>query len=485
MSASIATRTPPDKPEAVATGRSRTFAAVCLGFFAVILDTTIVNVALPAIGSSFRTTTTNLQWVVNGYNIVFAALLLTCGALSDRRGGKRAFGYGTAVFVAGSLVCGFAPAFPVLVSGRVIQGLGAALLMPASLTLIAHAYPEPAKRTRAIAAWAACAGAATATGPVLGGILVDWIGWRAIFLVNLVVGVIAIALLARHAAETATTYRGIDLPGQILGIITLAALAFGLTESGPHGWGSPVTACSLGAALVAMALFAAAERRAASPMLPPGLLSHRSFSAANGVGLRLNFGIYGQVFVLSLYFQQLRHYSALATGLMLLPFAGVTMIGPPVTGRLTTRLGPRTVMITGQLLAAAGTAILALAGPHTGYQQLVPGLFLLGCGFAATMPSLTAAVMLAAPRQHTGIASGVLNAARQVGGVLGIALLGSFIASTARFTAGMHTALMIVTAAFLAGAGLAALCARRNQRAPAPAEPMRVMTGRTAATERG
>src|SRR5579875_2184880 len=454
MSASIATRTPPDKPEAVATGRSRTFAAVCLGFFAVILDTTIVNVALPAIGSSFRTTTTNLQWVVNGYNIVFAALLLTCGALSDRHGGKRAFGYGTAVFVAGSLVCGFAPAFPVLIAGRVIQGLGAALLMPASLTLIAHAYPKPAKRTRAIAAWAACAGAATATGPVLGGMLVDWIGWRAIFLVNLAVGVIAISLLARHAAETATTYRRIDLPGQILGIATLA-------------------------------LFAAAERRAASPMLPLGLVSQRSFSAANAVGLLLNFGIYGQVFVLSLYFQHLRHYSALATGLMLLPFAGVTMIGPPLTGRLTTRLGPRTVMITGQLLAAAGTAILALAGPHTGYQQLVPGLFLLGCGFAATMPSLTAAVMLAAPRQHTGIASGVLNAARQVGGVLGIALLGSFIASTARFTAGMHTALMIVTAAFLAGAGLAALCARRNQRAPAPAEPMRVMTGRTAATERG
>lgn len=483
MSATVASRTQPGQPAPAPAGRPRTFAAVCLGFFAVILDTTIVNVALPAIGSSFHTTTTNLQWVVNGYNIVFAALLLTCGALSDRRGGKRAFGYGTAVFVAGSLACGFAPAFLVLVSGRVIQGLGAALLMPASLTLITHAYPEPAKRTRAIAAWAACAGAATATGPVLGGILVDWVGWRAIFLVNLPVGVVAISLLVRHAAETATTNRAVDLPGQILGIITLTALAFGLTESGPHGWTSPVTVGSLLAALIALALFIAVERRAASPMLPPGLFAHRSFSAANGVGLLLNFGIYGQVFVLSLYFQQLRHYSALATGLILLPFAGVTMVGPPVTGRLTARFGPRAVMIGGQVLAAAGTAILALAGPHTGYQQLVPGLFLLGLGFAATMPSLTAGVMLAAPKQYAGIASGVLNAARQVGGVLGVALLGSFIASMAHFTVGMHTALAIVTATFLTGVGLSALCARRPRPAQAPAEPPRVMPGGAAATK--
>jgi MFS transporter, DHA2 family, methylenomycin A resistance protein len=418
-----------------------------------------------------HTTVTNLQWAVNGYNIVFAALLLTCGALADRRGGKRAFGSGTAIFAAGSLICGLAPAFPVLLSGRVIQGLGAALLMPASLALIAHAYPGPAERTRAVAAWAACAGAGFATGPVLGGVLVDEVGWRAIFLVNLPVGAIALFLLARRATETATSRRGVDVSGQILGIVALAAVAFGLTEAGAYGWASPCTAAPLGIAVAALAVFVATERKVASPLLPPGLLSHRGFSAATSVGLLLNFGIYGQVFVLSLYFQQMRHFSALTTGLMVLPFAGLTMILPPLAGRIIARVGPRYPMIIGQLLLAAGTAILALAGLQTAYLALLPGLILLGLGMAATMPSMTAAVMLAAPRQFAGIASGVLNAARQVGGVLGIALLGTLIAGKAHFISGMHTALAIVAAAFLLGVALAALSGRRPQAARAADAP--------------
>ena len=451
-------------------GRSLTFVAVCLGFFAVILDTTIVNVALPAIETSYHATVTNLQWVVNGYNLVFAALLLTCGALADRSGGKRAFGFGTAVFVIGSGICGLAPTFPLLLSGWIIQGLGAALLMPASLALIAHAYPDPAARTKAVAAWAACAGAATATGPVLGGILVDAFGWRAIFLVNLPVGAIALSLLIRYAAETATTRRGVDVPGQVLAVLLLAAVAFGITEAGPHGWASPYTVVPLVVALAALAAFFAVERRVTSPLLPPGLLSQRSFTAATSVGLLLNFGIYGQVFVLSLYFQQLRGYSALATGLMLLPFAAVTLVGPPLTGRLALHFGPRPLMIWGQFLAASGTGILALAGPHTAYPLLVPGLFLLGLGMAATMPSLTATVMLAAPREFAGIASGILNAARQVGGVLGVALLGTLIADPTHFSRGMHVALVIVAATFLVGAGLAAVGTPAPRQGQTPSE---------------
>jgi DHA2 family methylenomycin A resistance protein-like MFS transporter len=458
------------------------FLAVCLAFFAAILDTTIVNVALPAIGATFRTTVTNLQWAVNGYNIVFAALLLTCGALADRRGGKRAFGAGTAIFVAGSLVCGLAPAFPVLLAGRVIQGLGAALVMPASLALIAHAYPEPAARTKAVAGWAACAGAGFATGPVLGGVLVDAVGWRAIFLVNLPVGLIALALLARYATETPTSTRSVDLPGQILGIIVLAAVAFGITEAGAYGWGSTYTIVPLVVAIAVVAVFVVIERNVASPLLPPSLLAHRSFSAATGVGLLLNFGIYGQVFVLSLYFQQMRHFSALTTGLMVLPFAGLTMVLPPLTGRIAARYGPRYIMITGQVLLAAGAAILAVAGLHTAYLLLLPGLILLGLGMAATMPSMTAAVMLAAPREFAGIASGVLNAARQVGGVLGIALLGTLIADKVHFVTGMHTALAIVTGTFLLGAVLAALCSNRPQQARAADAPRQAAAPATATT---
>jgi len=451
--------------------RALTFAALCLGFSAVILDTSIVNVALPAIGASFRTTVTNLQWAVNGYNLVFAALLLTCGALSDRRGGKWAFGFGIAGFVIGSLICGMAPDFPLLLSGRVTQGAGAALLIPASLALIAHAYPEPAEQTRAVAAWGACAGAAFAAGPVIGGILVDEVGWRAIFLVNLPIGATAITLLARYATETPTSRRPLDIQGQLLGIVVLAAMTFGITEAGAYGWASLFAIVPLAIALLALVVFVATQRKVASPLLPPSLLSHRDFSAAAGVGLLLNFGIYGQIFVLSLYFQQMRHFSALATGLMLLPFAALTMILPPVTGRLTARFGPRYVMIFGQVLAAAGTAILALAGPHTAYVLLVPGLVLLGIGMAGTQPSMTAAAMLAAPREFAGIASGILNAARQVGGVLGVALLGALIADKVHFTTGMHTALAIVAGTFLVGAVLASLCARRPRAAQAAADP--------------
>lgn len=472
-----------NEPGSDTSGRALAFAAVCLGFFAVILDTSIVNVALPAIGASFHTTVTNLQWTVNGYNLVFAALLLTCGALSDRRGGKWAFGSGTGIFVLGSLMCGLAPDFPLLLVGRVVQGLGAALLIPASLALIAHAYPAPAERTRAVAAWGACAGAGFASGPVIGGILVDEVGWRAIFLVNLAVGAVAITLLARYGTETSTSRRGMDVRGQLLGIVVLIAAAFGITEAGAHGWGSPFAIVPLIVALGALVVFVATERRVASPLLPPSLLAHRDFSAAAAVGLLLNFGIYGQVFVLSLYFQHMRHFSALVTGLMLLPFAALTMLVPPVTGRLTARFGPRHVMIIGQVMAAAGTAILALAGPHTAYLLLVPGLVLLGIGMAGTQPSMTAAVMLAAPREFAGIASGVLNAARQVGGVLGVALLGALIANRVQFTTGMHVALAIVAGTFLVGAMLARLCARRPREAAASGQqPRQAATRRTPTT---
>ncbi len=324
--------------------RPLAFTAVCLGVFAVILDTTIVNVALPAIGRSFHATVTDPRWAVNGYSIVFATLLLTFGALSDRRVGKRAFGSGTVVFVTGSLVCALAPSIPVLLAGRVVQGFGAALLMPAWLALIAHTYPEPTARTRAVAAWAAWAGAAFASGPVVGGVLVDQLGWRAIFLVNLPVGATALALLLRYATDTATTPRRVDPPGQVLAIVVLAAAAFGITEAGAYGWLAVFTTVPL---IVAVVAFVAIERKVEAPLLPPSLFAHRSFSAATGVGLLLNFGICGQVFVLSLYLQDIRQFSALTTGLMLLPFAGLTMILPPVTGRSPRASAPATSWSSG------------------------------------------------------------------------------------------------------------------------------------------
>jgi DHA2 family methylenomycin A resistance protein-like MFS transporter len=220
-----------------------------------------------------------------------------------------------------------------------------------------------------------------------------------------------------------------------------------------------------------LALFVWAERRAEAPMLPGGLLANRTFSAASFVGLLLNFGIYGQVFVLSLYFQHVRGFSALLTGVALLPFAAVTFVGPPLTGRATARFGARPVMVFGQLSAAVGTFLLSLAGSATPYGELVVGLFLLGMGFAATMPSLTAAVVLAAPKEYSGIASGVLNAARQVGGVLGVALLGTLVSDLTRFVGGMHVALGIVAGTFALGALLSFAYVRRPREAAGAAEP--------------
>lgn len=450
--------------------RNVAFVALCLGFFAVILDVTIVNVALPAIQNAYGSTITDLQWVANGYNLVFAALLLTAGAICDRRGGLRVFVLGIAIFALGSLWCGISPSLGLLVAGRLVQGLGAALLLPASLMLISHSYPAPAERTRAVAAWAAVGGAATAAGPVLGGVLVDTVGWRAIFLVNLPVAAIAIALLLRYGAESSTRSRGLDLLGQFLGIALLAAAAAAITESGPLGWSSPFVVAMAVVAIAAVILFTLVEQRSPEPMLPPGLLRHRTFTAATVTGLLLNFGIYGQVFVLSLYFQHDRGYSALLTGLALLPFAGVTVIGPPVTGRITARLGPRPVMVFGQVVAACGTLVLALGGHTTPYGTLVVGLFLLGVGFAATMPSMTAAVVLASPQEYAGIASGVLNASRQVGGVLGVALLGSLVSDPRHFLPEMHTSLGIVTGTFLAGAVLSLTFVRRVVRQPVQRE---------------
>ncbi len=451
------TTTPPAPPN-----RTWAFAALCLGFFAVILDTTIVNVALPAIEGNLHGTVTDLQWVANGYTIALAALLLTCGTLSDRHGAKRAYGYGLSIFVFGSLACGLAPDLAILVAGRVVQGVGAALLMPASLALIIHAYPERAERTKAVAIWASFAGAGTAIGPVLGGFLVGTIGWRSIFFVNLPIGIVAISLLIANAIETPVVRRSVDVAGQMFGFAALGALAFALTEAGSYGWTSPLVAGSLGSAFLFGLALIVVERQASAPMLSPGLLRERTFMAASGVGFLLNFGIYGQVFVLSLYFQHVRHDSALTTGLLLLPFAAMTMLAPPLTGRLTNRFGPRIVMVFGQLLCAAGTAVLAVSSPDTDYLFLAPGLVGLGLGMAATMPSLTAAAILAAPRKYAGIASGVLNASRQVGGVLGVALLGTLVADPTSFMAGMHIALTLVSAAFVMGAALASRSTKRS-----------------------
>lgn len=434
-------------------GGSRALAVLSVAFFMVILDTTIVNVALPSIQTGLRGTVTNLQWVVDGFTLALASVLLAAGSMADRHGARRLFRIGLILFTAGSACSAVAPTLGLLVAARILQGLGAALILPTSLALMAVTFPHPPDRARALGIWAAAAGIATAMGPLVGGALVALAGWRTIFLVNVPIGVGAWVLARRWLTEAPTRRTPLDWPGQVLGASALTLVTGALVEAGAMAWTSG-RVFGLGIlGLVLGLLFLGWERRVPYPLLPRRLFANPVFSTANGVGWVLNFGIYGPVFVLSLYFQQHRGFNALATGCALLPFALMTVVGPVVVGRLIARVGPQWPMVMGQGLAAGGTAALAFAGVSTPYLRLVPGLVALGVGMALTMPALTAAAVQAAPMDLAGVASGFLNTARQIGGALGVAVLGSLVAH--HFMEGWPVALGMVAALFVLG-GLAA-----------------------------
>jgi MFS transporter, DHA2 family, methylenomycin A resistance protein len=423
--------------------------ALCLGYFMVILDATIVNVALPGIGASLHGALATLQWVVDGYTLAFAALLLSGGALADRLGARRVLVAGLGLFTVASALCALAPAAPSLVAFRVVQGAGAALVVPASLALIRAAYADPAARARAVGAWGGVGGVGAASGPVLGGLLVAAAGWRAVFLVNVPVGLAAVALTLRLAPAPAGRPRRLDPAAQVLAVLALAALTFAVIEAG-----RAVTAPVLIAAAVAVAAalaFVATERRVAGPMLPLELFRSRVFSGASAVGLLINLGFYGQLLVVNLGFQGARGWSPLTAGLATLPQGALVSLGSVASGRLTARAGrPGPTMLYGLTLGALGLAGLALAPAAAPYPLLVLPLMAAGLGMSLTMPAATSAAVDAAPDGRAGVAAGVINAARQAGGAIGVALLGSLAG------VGEGTALLVAAAAFLAAAAIAA-----------------------------
>ena len=436
--------------------------AVCLGYFMVILDTTIVNVALPALRADFGSTVGGLQWVVDGYLLMLAALLLSGGALADRLGARRVFQIGLATFVVASLGCGLAPNLGVLVATRVAQGVGAALSVPASLALLRAAYPDPRARARAIGIWGGVAGVAAAGGPILGGLLVAALDWRWVFFVNVPIGLAAMVLTARYVPAPGPRPRPLDPAAQAIGVVTLAALTFALIEAGQSGFTGPV----IGAAVVfvtGLATFLVVERSVAAPMLPLDLFGNATFSGANAVGLLINLGFYGELFVINLYFQQVRHDSALLAGLALLPQMGVVAAASALSGRVTSRVGtPRITMLVGLLVGAAGLLGLVGVGTHTAYPLLIVPLVAAGFGMAFTMPAATTAVMEGAPGERAGLASGAINAARQIGSVIGVALLGALVGTGGGGSpvAGMRVALVLAAAAFLAAAVVTAVTVR-------------------------
>jgi MFS transporter, DHA2 family, methylenomycin A resistance protein len=428
--------------------------AACVGFFIVSVDATIVNVALPAIARDLHAGISGLQWVVDGYTLTFACLLLSGGALGDRFGPGRVFAVGVTLFAVASAGCGAAPDSAFLVAARLVQGVGAALLMPTSLAMIRHAFDRDDARARAVAVWAAAGGAAVAAGPVIGGALIAIADWRAIFFVNLAVAPVAVVFAFRAKAGPGRSDRvSLDVPGQAASVVALSALVYGLVTAGQSGWTSAVVVGCAAVTVAAAGMFLLIESRAKSPMLPLRFFRTPTFSACTGVGLILNLAFYGMVFVLSLYFQDVRGYSALEAGLAFLPMTVTVTAANLLGGRLGARTGARLPIVLGQTLLAVGSACLLAVGARTGEWLLAVVLLPMGAGGGLAVPPLTSALLQTVPAAQSGVASGELNAARQVGGVIGVAVFGAVIGRISPHTliAGLHTSAAICAVALVAG----------------------------------
>lgn len=438
-----------------------------LGFVVVLLDVSVVNVALDAFRSSFSTNVAGLEWVVNAYTLVFAALLLTAGALGDRFGARQIFLAGFVLFTAASLACGLAPTLTALVVARIVQGAGAALLVPNSLSLIQQAFPDQEERSRAIGWWGAAGGIALAAGPVAGGFLVAHFGWRSIFLINLPIGLTGLAVTLRFARlSPANAQRALDVPGQVAAIIALAALATALIDAGHLGWTHPRIIGALVVAVVSAVAFVAIEANKATPMLPLSLFQSRDFTIASVSGVLVNFAYYGLIFVFSLFFQWQLKFGPEQTGLAFLPMTVVLMAMNIIAGRLISRLGARRLMVLGQALAAVGYLLLIPALEVGSHVILIVPMLIAASGIALMVPTMTNVTLSSVDPSRAGIASGVLNTARQVGGMLGVAVCGYLVrdVTPTAFAKGMHLSLSAAVALLVFGALLSFVGLERHQK---------------------
>lgn len=421
-------------------GVSMTMLAASLGFFIITLDVTVVTVALPDMGRQLHGGLASLQWVSAGYTTIFAALLLSAGALSDRYGASRMFSGGLALFTAASAASGLAPGVGLLIGARLVQGGAAALMLPATLAMIREAYPDVGQRTRAIAIWTAAGGAAMAAGPVIGGLLTTAVGWRAIFFVNLPVGLLCL-LIAARGTRSPQRWAPFDWPGQATAVIAMAALTLAVIQGGQAGWGDPLVVAAFIVAAVMAAAFATVEFRVPNPVVPPEFFRSHLVSLCTLTGLALNFAFYGVVFVLSLFFQEIRGQGALEAGLMFLPTTALVTIVNLASGKLARQLGPRMPLITGQLILAGGLLLLLFVGTGTPIGEMLALVVPLGIGGGLSVPPLTAILLDGVDAERAGLASGVLNAGRQLGGALGVAIFGALLAGGG-FVPGMRLSLL-------------------------------------------
>ncbi len=403
-----------------------TLGAMCFALFMLMLDNTVVNVALPSIQQDLDASISGLEWTVNGYTLSIAVLLVTGGRLGDIFGRRRMFLAGIVIFALSSATAGLAPDATALVISRVVQGAGAALMMPGTLSIIADAFP-PHERGKAMGTWAGVSALALAIGPVVGGFLTEHVSWRAIFYLNIPVAIVAVAATIFAVRESRDTSVGkdVDYPGVAVLTAGLTALVLALVEGNAWGWGSPAILALFGTAALMLPLFVWVENRVKAPMVQFELLSDRNFLGAVVVALVITFSMMGVFFFLALYMQDILNYSPLEAGVRFLPSTLMIVGVAPVAGRLADRFGPRWLIVGGLILVSASLLTFSGIAVNSTYLDLLPGFMLLGIGIALTMSPMTSAAMNAVPVQKAGIASGVLSMFRMVGGSLGIAVTGA------------------------------------------------------------
>jgi EmrB/QacA subfamily drug resistance transporter len=455
-----------------------TLAAVSFGLFMIMLDNTVVNVALPAMQRALAIGPSELEWVVVGYALTFATFMLTGGKLADLYGRRRLFIIGLAIFTGASLACGLAPNASFLIGARVVQGIGSAIMIPATLRIITATFP-PRQRGMAIVIWAGTSALALAIGPLVGGLLTEKIDWSWIFYVNVPVGVVGI-LVARWAIdETRDTSREqrLDLPGLLTSGIGLFAVTYALIEANTYGWTSGRILALFAFALVTLALFVVLESRQRLPMLDLSLFRNPTFAGANVAMMLVALAMFGVFFFNSLFIQRVLGYSPIKTGATFLPMTVLIVLLAPQAGRLTDRVGARWLIGGGMALLSISLLLFARLDVGSTFWDLLPGLIVGGVGMSLTMTPATAAAMGSVPVDKAGVGSAVLNSARQVGGSLGIAVMGAVIAGqlttspgnpafVEEFVRGYHHALYVAAGIALSGAFVAIATVRKVQHAP-------------------
>ena len=458
-----------------------TLALISLALFMVTLDNLVVTTALPSIRMDLGASIGSLEWTVNAYTLSFAVLLLTGAALGDRFGRRRMFVIGLSIFTLGSAAAALAPSINALIAARALQGVGAAVVMPLTLTLLSEAFPAGGRGV-ALGIWAGISGLGVALGPVIGGALVTGFSWHWIFWINVPVGLIVAPLAMTRLSESHGSKQRFDIPGVVLATAGLFGIVYGLVRATSLGWGSATVLGSLLGGAAILVGFAMWERRTAYPMLPLRFFRSRAFSATNAVSFAMYFGMFGSIFLLAQFFQTVQHYSALQAGLRTLPWTGMPMLVAPIAGILSDRVGSRPLMAGGLALQAiALTWIGAIADPAAPYATFVVPFVLAGTGMALVFAPAANAVLSAVRPDEAGQASGATNAIREVGGVFGIAVLATVFSNLGGYGSG-HTFVAGLQPAVFVGAGvlalgaLAALLVPRYRRAHVKKELVGVAT---------